>query len=93
MQDIYEGGAIERQMDPDHALSIAAGVGLAVCGLCVGIAAWKNSRGWNQPALKPSKSDTDLTLILDNAIPSASATRRLTPPSDPTAAPSEEQYA
>jgi hypothetical protein len=82
-------------MDADHALSIAAGVGLAVCGLCVGIAAWKNSRGWNRPTLKPSKSDTDLTLILDNSIPSSSAmtVRRLTPPDDPTSGPSEERYA
>lgn len=80
-------------MDPDQALSIAAGVALAICGLGVGLAAWKNSRGWNQSTLKPSKSDTDLTLILENAIPSASATRRPTPPSDPTEAPSEERYA
>jgi hypothetical protein len=70
-------------MDADHALSIAAGVALAVCGLCVGVAAWKNSRGWNHSALKPSRSETDLTDILEHSVPSSSATRRLTPPEDP----------
>ena len=82
-------------MDTDQALSIAAGLGLALCGLCVGIAAWKNSRGWNRPTLKPSKSDTDLSLILDNAIPSGSAmtVRRLTPLDDSTSGPSGERYA
>ncbi len=82
--------------DPtDMALGISTAVGLALCALCVGIAAWKNSRAWPRSLLKPSKSDTDLTLILDNAIPSASAVtvRRLTPPDDPTSAPSEERYA
>ncbi len=77
-------------MDPDQALSIAAGIALAVCGLCVGVAAWKNSRGWHEPTtLKASRSDTDLTLILENSIPSSSATRRLTPPDDPSEAASE----
>jgi hypothetical protein len=79
--------------DPtDMALGISAAIGLALCGIGVCIAAWKNNRG---PNLKTSKSDTDLSLILENSIPSASAmtVRRLTPPDDPTSGPSEERYA
>ena len=82
-------------MDTDHALSIAAGVGLAICGICALVSAWKNNRDWPRSTLKASRSDTDLTTMLDNAIPSGSAmtVRRMTPPDDPTSGPSEERYA
>lgn len=67
--------------DPtDMALGISAGVALAICGICVVVNAWRSS---HVPRMKESKSDTDLTNMLENAIPSASATRRLSPPGDP----------
>lgn len=74
-------------MDTDQALSIAVVVGLAtICACGIFSVCYKT-----RPAshMKISKSDNDLTSILDNAVPSASAARRLTPPSDPTEAPCE----
>jgi hypothetical protein len=56
-------------MDTDHVLGILAGVGLAVCGICVVVNAWRST-----PRMKMSRSDPDLS-ILENAIPSASAHR------------------
>ena len=74
-------------MDTDNALSIAVIVGLTSICIC-GIVSvcWKT-----RPAshMKISRSDNDLTSILDNAVPSASATHRLTPPTDPTGEPCE----
>lgn len=82
-------------MDTDESLGVVAAVSIAVCGMCIAYAAWKSSRGWQRATLKPSRSDTDLTSILDNAVPSGSAmtVRKLTPPDDPTSVPSEERYA
>ena len=51
--------------DPtDMALGISAAVGLALCGLCVVVNAWKNSR---MPRMKESRSDTDLSTMLETA--------------------------
>lgn len=72
-------------MDTDMIMGILAGVGLAICGVCVVVNAW---RATPHPHMKISRSDPDLS-ILENAIPSASAARRPTPPDDPTLAPSE----
>lgn len=58
-------------MDTDMIMGILAGVGLAVCGVCVVVHAW---RGTPHPHMKISRSDPDLS-ILENAIPSASAYR------------------
>ena len=76
--------------DPtDLALGICTAVGLALCAACMGINAWKTSRGWRS-SLKTSRSDTDLSSMLDNAIPSASAlTIRRPPVDDPSEASSE----
>jgi hypothetical protein len=72
--------------DPtDMALGVSAAVAMAVCAICVGVNAWRSSRWPPRPfgGIKESRSDTDLTNMLENAIPSASAARRLTPPDDP----------
>ena len=75
----------------DTALSATAAVGLALCAACALGYAWKTSR---VPRMKPSRSDTDLTLILENSIPSSSALSIRRPPEDPViVAPSEERYA
>lgn len=58
-------------MDTDMVLGILAGVGLAICGVCVVVNAW---RGTPTLHMKVSRSDPDLS-ILENAIPSASAYR------------------
>lgn len=76
----------------DTALAVSAALGLAFCAACALGYAWRTSR---PRTLKPSRSDTDLTLILENSIPSASALSIRRPPEDPTTieAPSEERYA
>ena len=71
----------------DTILGSCAAAALAICAICVGVNAWRSGR-WT-PTLKASRSDTDLTSMLENAIPSSSATRRLTPPEDPNEAASE----
>lgn len=76
-------------MDTDESLGLVAAVSIAVCGLCVVYAAWKQTNWPRRQGLKASSSDTDLTDMLENSIPSASATRRLTPPEDPTRESSE----
>jgi hypothetical protein len=49
--------------DPtDMALGISAAVGLALCGVCVVVHAWRTSR---QPRLKESRSDPDLENLQD----------------------------
>ena len=65
----------------DTALGISAAVGLALCGVCVVVAAWRQSK--NRAQMKPSRSNDDLTSMLDYAIPAGG--RR----PDPTAGPSE----
>ena len=71
--------------DPtDMALGISAAVAMTICAVCVGVNAWRNGR-WPPRSfgLKESRSDTDLTNILENAIPSASAARRDPAPDTP----------
>ena len=75
----------------DTALAVSAAIGLTLCAFCALGHAWRTSR---RPQLKASRSDTDLTLILQNSIPSSSALSIRRPPEDPTIeAPSEERYA
>ena len=69
----------------DTALAISAGVGIGLCGICVLVVAWRQSKIRAQ--MKPSRSNDDLTSMLDYAIPAGG--RRPSPPSDPTAGPSE----
>jgi hypothetical protein len=90
---IYEERAPKQQMADvtDTALGASAAVGLALCAVCALGYAWKTSR---RPQMKPSRSDNDLTSILDNSIPSSSALTIRRPPEDPIiVAPSEERYA
>lgn len=55
-------------MDPtDTALAISAGVGIALCGVWVLVTAWRQSKIRAQ--MKPSRSNDDLTSMLDYAIP------------------------
>ena len=72
-------------MDTDNALSIAVIVGLSSLCICGIVSVCWKTRPNGQ--LKVSRSESDLTSILDNAVPSASATRR--PLADPTGEPSE----
>ena len=65
----------------DTALAISAGVGITLCGVCVLAVAWRQSI--LRRAMKPSRSNDDLTSMLDYAIPVGG--RR----PGPTAAPSE----
>lgn len=52
--------------DPtDLALGISAGVGIAICGLCVLVAAWRESN--KRFGLKPSRSNTELTQLTDGS--------------------------
>lgn len=75
----------------DTVLSVCAALGLAICAAGALGYAWRTSR---PPRMKPSRSDTDLTLILENSIPSSSALSIRRPPEDPIiVAPSEERYA
>lgn len=69
-------------MDTDSILGICAGVGMAICGVCVIVHAW---RATPRPHMKISRSDPDLS-ILENAIPSASA-YRLQPRADTGSSP------
>ncbi len=63
--------------DPtDLALSICAGVGLFLCAGCFLVAGCSRGRFTITGAyMKPSRSDNDLTDIVENAIPSGSGTR------------------
>lgn len=72
--------------DPtDLALATCTGIGLALCALGACVYAWKSSQMPRRSGMKQSLSDTDLTLILEQSIPSASSQgRRLTPPDDPS---------
>jgi len=66
-------------MDTDQALQIATIVGLALICFCGIAASCHKMRVPTQGGgMKESRSDNDLTTILDNAIPSASASRRST---------------
>lgn len=72
----------------DFILGIVASAGIAICGLCIVVHAWRQSK--MRGHMKPSRSNDDLSAMLEYAVPSASAsTRRLSPPTDPTATPSE----
>ncbi len=51
-------------MDTDHIMSICAGVGITVCGLCAFFNAWRSSKLPFQ-GLKQSRSDTDLSMLQD----------------------------
>lgn len=68
----------------DTALGISAGVGIALCGVWVLVHAWRQSK--NRAQMKPSRSDNDLTSMLENAIPVGG--RRPSPPDDLTGVPS-----
>ena len=75
----------------DTALAACAGIGLAICAACALGYAWRTAL---PPRMKPSRSDTDLTLILENSVPSASALTIRRPPEDPTIeGPSGGRYA
>jgi hypothetical protein len=65
----------------DLALGISAAVGIAICGICVFANAWRQSKIRAQ--MKPSRSNDDLSSMLDYAIPVGG--RR----PDPTGVPSE----
>ena len=70
-------------MDTDQALSIATIVGLfTICACGIGSVCYRTR---TRSHLKISRSDPDLTTILENAVPSASAYRIQSPPQDPTA--------
>lgn len=60
----------------DQALSIATIVGLALICVCGIAASCHKMRIPVQGHIKVSRSESDLTTILENAIPSASASRR-----------------
>lgn len=61
-------------MDTDQALSIATIVGLATICICGIVSVCYKTRPPHSH-MKISRSDPDLTTILDNAVPSASASR------------------
>lgn len=66
--------------DPtDTALAVCTALGLGLCCVCALVHTWRTTR---IPRMKESRSDTDLTNMLENVIPSASASRRST--DDPT---------
>jgi hypothetical protein len=46
----------------DTALAVGAILSIVVCGVCVAATVWRQSRG---PGLKPSRSDTDLSMLQD----------------------------
>jgi len=81
--DIYGELVVKEKMDDitDTALAISAGVGIALCGLCVMVGAWRQSKIRAQ--MKPSRSNDDLTSMLEYAVPTGG--RR----PDPTGGPSE----
>ncbi len=71
-------------MDTDQALSIATIVGLVlICACGIGSVCYKTRAPSGH--MKISRSDPDLTTILENAVPSASAYRIQTTQQDPTA--------
>jgi hypothetical protein len=78
--DIYGQLVVKEKMDDitDTALGISAGVGIVLCGLCILATAWRQSKIRAQ--MKPSRSNDDLSSMLDYAIPTGGR---------PTAAPSE----
>ena len=47
--------------DTDTILGMCAAAGIAVCGICVVVNAWRNSR----PHMKVSRSDPDLENLQD----------------------------
>ncbi len=51
----------------DTALAVSAGVGIALCGLCVLATAWRQSKIRAQ--MKPSRSNDDLTNMLESSLP------------------------
>lgn len=69
--------------DPtDLALSICTGIGLFLCAGCFLTAACSRGRFTVTGAyMKPSRSDNDLTSIVENSIPSGSGTRLTDDPS------------
>ena len=85
--DIYGELVVKEKMEDitDTALAISAGVGIALCGLCVMVGAWRQSKIRAQ--MKPSRSNDDLSSMLDYAVPTGG--RRPSPPHDPTEGPSE----
>jgi hypothetical protein len=50
------------KMDVDMILSISAGCGLAACGLCMLVCAWRNAR--LRPTMKTSKSEESLSSLV-----------------------------
>lgn len=49
--------------DPtDTALAISAGVGVALCGVCILVVAWRQSK--IRAYMKASRSDTDLSTMV-----------------------------
>ncbi len=71
-------------MDTDQALSVATIVGLVTICMC-GIASVCYKTRPPRSHMKISKSDPDLTTILENSVPSASATYIQPSLNDPTA--------
>jgi hypothetical protein len=70
-------------MDTDQALSIATVVGLFTICMCgIGSVCYKTRI---PTGMKHSRSDPDFTAILENAVPSASASRVQTDVQDPNA--------
>ena len=69
--------------DPtDLALSICTGIGLFICAGCFLTSVCSRGRFTVTGAyMKPSRSDNDLTNIVENAIPSGSGTRLTDDPS------------
>ena len=54
--------------DPtDTALGISAAVGLTLCGVCVVVAAWRQSK--IRKYMKASRSDTDISKMVPNTDP------------------------
>jgi hypothetical protein len=70
----------------DTALAATTAVALALCAVCAIGHAWRTARA---PRMKASRSDTDLTSMLENAIPSASALTIRRPPEDPDGGPAD----
>ena len=69
--------------DPtDLALSICSGIGLFLCAGCFLTSVCSRGRFTITGAyMKPSRSDPDLTTIVENSIPSGSGTRLTDDPS------------
>ena len=71
--------------DPTDAIlgGLTAG-SLVLCAICVGVNAWRSARWPSRGGMKVSRSNDDLTNILEQAIPVGPAARR-----DPMPEPSE----